>query len=1216
MSKNLSPWLSNPISRFLLKPFHLLFLLSLLFAAFPSAASAASLSGTVQYTGGNDLTGKSIWVIVFTDNTLQTPVGATYVTAATGAIPYSIPSIASAGTYYIIAVLSSANLMSGIPNIGDPLFMYNGTCNNSAMTGLAVGASTVLNITFDNTCTYQDGGTPAVTATPVASLSGTVEYTGGDSLTGKNLWVMAFTDNTLTTPVGGTFVAASTGAIPYSFGVASAGTFYVVAVLSAANVMSGGPNVGDPMYLYNGTCNRSAMTGLAVGASTVLNITFNNTCTYQGGGGSPTPTPTVTPTVDLASYDNQLYGSVSYGGAGTVSSSNPIQVALIDKGGEATLTSNNSAVTINGIRTGTYTLVVWYRSQGYTAGEEPKPQVGDPATVVGSTDCNFGTGTPYSFGSATTIDAGTVTFDDSYRVAGVYGTVTYNGSGVVSVNQYLRVELCSDASYATDMDNAEVTSNGGRYDLLNTSALCGTGSGYLRAYLDLDRSGNLSACEPYTLVGLVTTASDLSALKNITFDDTNRLSCPDYFTGAVAASTFTVDATNFVRVHQSRYNGSWWQGMNNADSAGASYMSPVTAGAGTYLLAAEYNALGVLAGQYDSNNYLVGNYVGPAVTVVGYTSGAHTQDLTLAGAVQVVGYRGGVTYTGSLPLRGNESSTGPQIFITTYSETGCTWMHSGPSGEDYGTAQGHYNIPMNTWGCMGTSYELWFVYDTNGNNMLDVGEYYAPLGTHSVNNGSSLYDFTVGDGDLHLYGGTPTPVATPTWTFVPTMTWSFTPTMTATPTVTGTPTATSTDTPVWTLTPTWTHTPAFTSTWTSTSTLTGTATWSGTPTETQTGTVLTHTPSSTPIETNTSTATATPTATPVDTSTATTTNTSTATNTPTSSPTWTGTATASSTWTGTATASGTPTLSATPTATWTGTVLTSTPTSSPTWTFTRTHTPAFTGTWTSTSTSTATSTPTWTFTFTPTSTRTHTATATSTWTGTSTMTRTSTPTWTFTFTPTSTRTQTATATLTWTGTSTMTRTSTPTWTFTFTPTSTRTHTSTSTWTSTRTATSTPTVTHTPTWTRTWTSTRTPTSTPTWTSTRTWTSTPTHTLTPTVTFTWTATPTGTWYTATPTVTATATVSDFAVLSHNEFNPEGGRALHIVLKRTGLDARIRVFAPPFRLVRHLWEGPLPGGLAHVPWDGKDDAGRSVATGLYLIVIEQGGRTETLKVLAVKR
>jgi len=65
-----------------------------------------------------------------------------------------------------------------------------------------------------------------------------------------------------------------------------------------------------------------------------------------------------------------------------------------------------------------------------------------------------------------------------------------------------------------------------------------------------------------------------------------------------------------------------------------------------------------------------------------------------------------------------------------------------------------------------------------------------------------------------------------------------------------------------------------------------------------------------------------------------------------------------------------------------------------------------------------------------------------------------------------------------------------------------------------------------------------------------------------------------------------------------------------------AWLRVYDPAGHLVRRLIEGEEMGaGRSEVFWDGKSDAGRRVAAGVYLVVLESGGNREVVRAVMVK-
>ncbi|HEU4333484.1 MAG TPA: S8 family serine peptidase, partial [Candidatus Eisenbacteria bacterium] len=71
--------------------------------------------------------------------------------------------------------------------------------------------------------------------------------------------------------------------------------------------------------------------------------------------------------------------------------------------------------------------------------------------------------------------------------------------------------------------------------------------------------------------------------------------------------------------------------------------------------------------------------------------------------------------------------------------------------------------------------------------------------------------------------------------------------------------------------------------------------------------------------------------------------------------------------------------------------------------------------------------------------------------------------------------------------------------------------------------------------------------------------------------------------------------------NPFHPR--TALRLDVRRAGRVA-VRVHGPGGRLVRTLFEGSLPAGSRRIDWDGRDDAGRAVASGVYLFVASTAG------------
>ena len=60
------------------------------------------------------------------------------------------------------------------------------------------------------------------------------------------------------------------------------------------------------------------------------------------------------------------------------------------------------------------------------------------------------------------------------------------------------------------------------------------------------------------------------------------------------------------------------------------------------------------------------------------------------------------------------------------------------------------------------------------------------------------------------------------------------------------------------------------------------------------------------------------------------------------------------------------------------------------------------------------------------------------------------------------------------------------------------------------------------------------------------------------------------------------------------------------------RLRVYDLLGRPVRTLWDGPRPSGTHRLGWDGRNDAGQTVAAGVYFARLEAGGQGHSHKLL----
>jgi flagellar hook assembly protein FlgD len=61
--------------------------------------------------------------------------------------------------------------------------------------------------------------------------------------------------------------------------------------------------------------------------------------------------------------------------------------------------------------------------------------------------------------------------------------------------------------------------------------------------------------------------------------------------------------------------------------------------------------------------------------------------------------------------------------------------------------------------------------------------------------------------------------------------------------------------------------------------------------------------------------------------------------------------------------------------------------------------------------------------------------------------------------------------------------------------------------------------------------------------------------------------------------------------------------------------RVYSPAGRLVKTLVDTRLPAGEHFVPWDGRDERGNRVASGVYFVFAEAGADRASRKVVLLK-
>ena len=78
--------------------------------------------------------------------------------------------------------------------------------------------------------------------------------------------------------------------------------------------------------------------------------------------------------------------------------------------------------------------------------------------------------------------------------------------------------------------------------------------------------------------------------------------------------------------------------------------------------------------------------------------------------------------------------------------------------------------------------------------------------------------------------------------------------------------------------------------------------------------------------------------------------------------------------------------------------------------------------------------------------------------------------------------------------------------------------------------------------------------------------------------------------------------------NPFNP--AVVLPLDLATDAKEVSLRVHDVLGRRVRQVWDGPLRAGSHRFTWDGRDEAGKDVAAGVYIYRVEMDGRVEAKK------
>ena len=87
---------------------------------------------------------------------------------------------------------------------------------------------------------------------------------------------------------------------------------------------------------------------------------------------------------------------------------------------------------------------------------------------------------------------------------------------------------------------------------------------------------------------------------------------------------------------------------------------------------------------------------------------------------------------------------------------------------------------------------------------------------------------------------------------------------------------------------------------------------------------------------------------------------------------------------------------------------------------------------------------------------------------------------------------------------------------------------------------------------------------------------------------------------------------AFASPNPFNPE--TSINYTVRNSG-NVSIRIYSLQGRLVRTLFEGYTAAGSNEVRWNGRDNSGNTVGSGLYFVKVQQGSDSGVFKVAVTK-
>jgi hypothetical protein len=90
---------------------------------------------------------------------------------------------------------------------------------------------------------------------------------------------------------------------------------------------------------------------------------------------------------------------------------------------------------------------------------------------------------------------------------------------------------------------------------------------------------------------------------------------------------------------------------------------------------------------------------------------------------------------------------------------------------------------------------------------------------------------------------------------------------------------------------------------------------------------------------------------------------------------------------------------------------------------------------------------------------------------------------------------------------------------------------------------------------------------------------------------------------------------AAIALSVTSPARGECVLALSGPVGAEARVSIYSVSGRLVATVFEGKLPEGGETVVWNGLDQTGRPIASGVYFARVESGGEMQTAKLVYIR-